>query len=259
MRTHEFFVHWFRLVRNSAITRWNASGSFASCALLETRISLWVAKKGETPQLANNWKSITRFLDNLSYQDCHLLQQQFVCNIEIKGSVKLLQKIGTIIRSSPDSKWQACMRETDADRSWQAGHGKPWTSRRKKKTDEMYQEDPTQGIPDWLQPFTVNLEDLEMHVLAHSCERVNSDSEGDASKVELRKTGAQYSYSLPQIPKEIYHTNRRDWWLENSRAQQRISEQSPVRCRGIRSHNSVDTTRVKPELHRRRRRIYESF
>ena len=78
-------------------------------------------------------------------------------------------------------------------------------------------------------------------------------------KVELQKTGAQYSYSLPQIPKEIYFSNRRDWWLENSRAQKRISEQSPVRCRGIRSHNSVDTTRVKPELHRRRRRIYESF
>ena len=32
----------------------------------------------------------------------------------------------------------------------------------------MDKEDPTQGIPDWLQPFTVNLEDLEAHVLAHS-------------------------------------------------------------------------------------------
>ena len=57
-----------------------------------------------------------------------IFQQQFVFNIEINGSVKLFQKIGTIIRSSNDSKWQACTRETDADRSWQAGHGKPWTS-----------------------------------------------------------------------------------------------------------------------------------
>ena len=32
----------------------------------------------------------------------------------------------------------------------------------------MYKEDPTQGIPDWLQPFTVNLVDLKVHVLAHS-------------------------------------------------------------------------------------------
>ena len=57
----------------------------------------------------------------------------------------------------------------------------------KKLSDEMHKEDPTQGIPDWLQPFTVILEDLKMHVLAHSSERVNSDSEGDASKVEIQK------------------------------------------------------------------------
>ena len=83
----------------------------------------------------------------------------------------------------------------------------------------------------------------------------NSDSEGDASKVEAQKMEAQYSYWLPQIPKEIYSTNRRNWWLENSRGQKWISEQSPVRCRGARSHHSVDTTREKPKLHRRRRRI----
>ena len=87
-------------------------------------------------------------------------------------------------------------------------------------------------------------------VLADSSERVNTDSEGDASKVETQKTEAQYSCLLPQIPKEIYSTNRREWWLDNSGAQnpQRrmwISEQSPVRWRGTRSHHSVDITRVK--------------
>ena len=30
-----------------------------------------------------------------------------------------------------------------------------------KISDELYKQDPTQGIPDWLQPFTENLEDLE--------------------------------------------------------------------------------------------------
>ena len=34
-----------------------------------------------------------------------------------------------------------------------------------KFSDEMNKEDPTRGIPDWLQSFTDNLEDLEMHVL----------------------------------------------------------------------------------------------
>ena len=56
--------------------------------------------------------------------------------------------------------------------------------------DETNKEDPTQGIPDWLQPFTVDLEDLEAHVLAHSSARENSDSEGDASKVERQKNGS---------------------------------------------------------------------
>ena len=53
--------------------------------------------------------------------------------------------------------------------------------------NEMDEEDPTQGIPDWLQPFTENLEDLETHVPAHPSEREISDSEGDASKVETQK------------------------------------------------------------------------
>ena len=54
-------------------------------------------------------------------------------------------------------------------------------------SDEMYKEDPTQDMLDWLQPFTVNVEDLEMYVLAHSSEKVNSHRESDASKVETQK------------------------------------------------------------------------
>ena len=57
--------------------------------------------------------------------------------------------------------------------------------------NEKDEEDPRQGIPDWLQPVTENLEDLETHVPAHSSEREISDSAGDASKVET-KTEAQY-------------------------------------------------------------------
>ena len=53
--------------------------------------------------------------------------------------------------------------------------------------NEMDEEDSTQGILDWLQPFTENLEDPEMHVPAHPSEREISDSEGDASKVETQK------------------------------------------------------------------------
>ena len=51
----------------------------------------------------------------------------------------------------------------------------------------MDEEDPTQGILDWSQPFTENLEDLETHVPVHPFEREISDSEDDASKVETQK------------------------------------------------------------------------
>ena len=78
------------------------------------------------------------------------------------------------------------MLETDADRSWQAGHGNREPAY-DFFSDEMYKEDPTQGIPDWSQPFAVNLGDLEMYVLAHSSEREISDSEGDASKLVIQK------------------------------------------------------------------------
>ena len=52
---------------------------------------------------------------------------------------------------------------------------------------EMDEEDPTQGILDWLQSFTEHLEDLETHVPADPSEREVSDSEGDASKLETQK------------------------------------------------------------------------
>ena len=44
--------------------------------------------------------------------------------------------------------------------------------------DRMETEDPTQGIPDWLQDFTANHEEMEKHVPAHISEVANSDSEG---------------------------------------------------------------------------------
>ena len=62
----------------------------------------------------------------------------------------------------------------------------------------MNKEDPTQCIPDWLQPFTDNQEDLETHVPAHSSERENSDSEGDAPKVETQKRKHSICGHLPK-------------------------------------------------------------
>ena len=59
--------------------------------------------------------------------------------------------------------------------------------------DEMDKEDPTQRFPDWSQPFTDNLEDLETHAPAHSSERENSNSEG-AAKVVTNRTHSIYTH-----------------------------------------------------------------
>ena len=73
---------------------------------------------------------------------------------------------------------------TDHDKQATGNRGSAHTE------DEMNEEDPTQGILDWLQPFTVNPEDLETHVLADSSARENSDSQGDASNVSPHKNGS---------------------------------------------------------------------
>ena len=101
-------------------------------------------------------------------------QHQFVFNIKINGISRIIpERLGTL--SDPLT--------TRSDKQATGDHEPAY----KNLLDEKHKEDPTQGIPDWLQPFTVNLEDLETHVPAHSSERENSDSEGDASKVVTQK------------------------------------------------------------------------
>ena len=79
----------------------------------------------------------------------------------------------------------------------------------------MNKKDPTQGIPVWLQPFTANVEDLEAHVLAHSFESENSDSEGGASKVETQKRKhSVHAYFRIKQKRSILLTEKYD----NSRA-----------------------------------------
>ena len=63
----------------------------------------------------------------------------------------------------------------------------------------MDKEDPTQGIPDWLQPFTDNLEDLETHLPPHSSDRENSDSERAAKVAE-----AQFVLTSPKTEIATY-------------------------------------------------------
>ena len=146
--------------------------------------------KRRNSTIGPKWEDNCLYNGQLSTSRCIktviIFQQHFVFNIEIKGSVKLFQKSGAFFRSSNNSKWQACMRETDADRSWQASHGEPWTSRR----DEQGRSNARHScLVRTLHSYSRGPGGA---VLAHSSEREKSDSEGDASKVETqKKTEAQ--------------------------------------------------------------------
>ena len=55
--------------------------------------------------------------------------------------------------------------QTDPDKP---ATGNRESSQHTKKKTRWTREDPVQEIPEWLQPFTDNLEHLETHVPAHS-------------------------------------------------------------------------------------------
>ena len=153
------------------------------------------------------------------------------------------------------------------------------------KEDEINEEDPTQDIPDWLQPFTDNLEDVETHVPAHSSEREISDSEGHASKVATQKRKHCISSHFTKDPncdtclrtKITRVPCRRLNEGSISRAEKfgdliTADHKSPQR-RKVNLETITDTQswykilplhgfnlfRAKQKLRRRRRRVYENF
>ena len=262
------FCSWSRSVRNSAIIRWNASSSIASWALLKTRIFTWVEKRRNST-IDRKWE--VNYLKNGQLSTSHciktviIFQQQFVFNIEINGSVQLFQKIGNMIRSSDDSKWQACMRETDVDRSWH----KQATGNR----------EPAKFLFRWDEQGRSNARQSWLVTALHSWSR----GPGGACartllcKWELRfgrwclksgetKTEAQYSYSLKK-------KNERDPFCEQKSMATGKQQSTKSSTKDVNLGTITDTLswhqfsplsgynliRVKPKLHRRRRRIYESF
>ena len=190
----------------------------------------------------------------LWYQDCHLLQQQFVFNIEMNGSVKIISetwdyfqirvRLGVTNMHAGNRCWQIMTRRTQENRE---------------SANEMYKEDPTQGIPTAFHSLSRWPGEV---CLAHSSDGENSDSDGDASKVETKWKQSVPAY-FSKKTKEIWSANSRVSWqhlstilCEGRESRNNHQLQSPVRCRGTRSHHSVDTTRVKLERHRGRWRNF---
>ena len=89
-RVSTSFCSWSRYVRNSAITRWNASDSIASSVLLKTRTFIWVENRWNST-IGQKWEDNYLYNGQLSTSRCVkiviIFQQRFVFNIEMKGSV----------------------------------------------------------------------------------------------------------------------------------------------------------------------------
>ena len=93
-------------------------------------------KNSETPRLTQNGKTITCIMYKLCtsrWTRIIIIFQQLGFHIKTKGSVKIFWWIRSINRSNDDSTCQACVRETDANQSWQGSLGKPWFSAHRRR------------------------------------------------------------------------------------------------------------------------------
>ena len=144
-------------------------------------------ENGETPRSTQNGKTITCIMDNFVPLVVPGLSSSSSSSSASTSRPKDQSKSSGESEASTDPMTtrrakHACQKpmQTNPDKQASESRGSAHTE------NEMDEEDATQGILDWLQPFTENLEDLEMHVPAHPSEREISDSEGDASKVETQ-------------------------------------------------------------------------
>ena len=171
-RVSTSFCSIFRSVRNSSITRWNASDSIAWFTLLKTQTLKWV-ENGETPQLAQNGKTISCTVDTLrtSCRTRTVTHSSSSLPVAPRSTDQsnYSRKLGPLLDPvTTRSDKHACGKPMLTD------HDKQATENRE-PASEMNKEDPTQGIPVWLQPFTVNLEDLEYmcpHIPLKECTQI---------------------------------------------------------------------------------------
>ena len=232
----------------------NASGSVASIHCARNH------EIGETSQLANNWKSTTCTIDNFA-----LLLVPRMTSIPAAGCLQhqdqriskfYSRKLGLL--SDPDttrSDKYACGKPMLTG-SWQAGHGKPWICIRKK-----FRWDCTRRIQRKIFLFGCSPSQFISRtwriVLAHSSERANSDSEGDASKVEIHKRKHYVHACFRKNQKKSIMRAEEElltWKQQITKVNLGLITSSLSWCK-----TSLFTgIRFKPKRHRRRRRICES-
>ena len=179
---------------------------------------MWV-ENGETLQLSQKGKTITCTMDNSvllvvsrlsSYSNsiCFTSRRKDQSNYSRK-LVPLLDLVTTW------SDKHACGKPVLTDHEKQAtGICEP--------ADETNEEDPTQGTPVWLQPFTVYLEDLEMwqHIPLNKWTQIR--------KVRLQKwrhkNGSIVFMLTSAKTKRDLFCDQKNGWPDNSRAKKKTKD-----------------------------------
>ena len=189
------------------------------------------------------------------HQDCHHIPAAFLSSTSRwKDQTNYSRKLGPL--SDPvttRSDKHACGKPMLTDHEKQA-------TENREPANEMHKENATQGSVVRLQPFTVNLEDLER------CARTffwKSELRFGRWRFESghTKTEAWCSCLLPQKPKDIYSARRQVWWYDNSRVRSSTKDVNLGTITETLSwykFSPLSGIRVRPKLHRRRRRIYVS-
>ena len=128
--------------------------------------------------------------------------------------------------------------------------------------DETNEEDPMQGILVWLQPFTVNLEDLEAQ-----CSHIPLKERNQIRKVMLQKWRHKNGSMVFMLTSA---KTKRDLFCEQKSMVTWQQQSTKSSTKNVNLGTTTDTLpwctfsplngiRVKPKLHRRRRRLYESL
>ena len=250
-RVNTSFRSWSRSVRNSAITRWNASDSVASWALLKTRIFIWV-ENSETPQSTPNGKTIICIMDNPVPLVVPVLSSSSSSSSASTSGPKDQSNSSGESETSSDAVATRSAKLAPGSRG-PAHKKKTRCTHERQRKAFLFGDSPSQFI---------------LRTWRRMCPHITLKEWTQIRKVTLQKkrrhTNGSTVFMLTAAKNRKSSVLRSErWWLDSSKAEnlQRrtwISGQSPKRCRGTRSRHSVESV-SNPKLHRRRRRIYESL
>ena len=214
--------------------------------LCSKRGYLYEWENGETLRLTKKWEDYYLYNGQLSTSRCIktvIICQQHLCLQHRDPRISLIipENWGTLSDPVTTRSDKHACGKPDADRSWQAGHGEWWTSKRAW----------TRKIQRKAFLIGYSPSQLLSRTWRRMCSHIPLKEGTQIRKVMLQKwrhTKRKHTVFMltSAKPKEVHSASRKVWWLYNSRAQcpQRrtwISEQSPICCRGTSSRHSVES------------------